>query len=156
MTEKQRNMLLDEVSSRLRHGIIILHEGWNYEMDDSMSTWERVVGIDETSVYTKVIDSRTLEEYRTDSYTVSLFDDKLLLRSLSTMNGDEKRELIEMDAMICLDDNDMVYDIVMPSPLPNYSKLIDWLKRHMFDYSGMIKTGLANELPEKLYKFMKL
>ena len=89
LTEKNKELLLKEICARIPYGVKLLHETWNYEWDDEMSLVERVVGIDEEFIYTKVIDTHTGEEYTDDKIPIYTFDDKLYLRSLSSMTDDE-------------------------------------------------------------------
>lgn len=84
---------MHDICSRIRYGVKILHEGWNYEWDDELSTIERVVGIDEKFLYTKLIDEHTGEEWKDDHHTLSLFDDKVFLRPMSSMTEDELSQL---------------------------------------------------------------
>ena len=148
MTQEDKELLLKDICSRLRYGVIILHEGWNYEWDDSLSTWERVVGMDEKFIYTHVIDSHTKEEYREDKYPISLFDDKPYLRPMSSMSEEERKEY---EAVVWKhefyngdEDNILLYD--------DFEYLLDWLNSHHFDYRGLIEKGLAVEAPEGMYE----
>lgn len=157
MTKEERQLLLKDLCARLPYGAIILHEGWNYEWDDSLSTRERVVGIDEKFIYTKVIDSDTKEEYREDKHSLSLFDDKPYLRPMSSMMEKEKDELYTaMDWYGSIDENGNVdtkgQDKVYRETFYDYT---DWLNAHHFDYRGLIEKGLALEAPEGMYKYEK-
>ena len=127
MTQEEKHLLLVDLCARLPYGVIILHEGWSYEWDDSLSTQERVIGIDDEFVYTKVIDSYTKEEYKQDKHTLSLFDDKPYLRPMSSMTEEEKCGF------------NSYYNIFNNNPV----ELIDWLNFHHFDYRGLIEKGLA-------------
>ena len=71
MKKEDKELLLKDLSARLPYGVKILHEGWNWEWDDELSTVERVVGIDDKFVYTKVINTHNGKEYR----DYSSFDD---------------------------------------------------------------------------------
>ena len=53
----------------LPYGVKDLHEGWNYEWDQELSTLERVIGIDDKFIYTKVIDNNG-EYYKTDRWPI--------------------------------------------------------------------------------------
>ena len=90
MKQKDKELLLVDLCARLPYGVKILHKDWNYEWDDELSTVERVVGIDEDFIYTKVIDTHNGEEYRDDKWPIDTFDDKLFLRPMSSMTEDEK------------------------------------------------------------------
>lgn len=152
MTLEDKELLLKDLCARLPYGMIILHEGWNYEWDDSLSTRERVVGMDDKFVYTKVIDTKTGEEYREDKWPISTFDAKPYLCPMSSMMEEEKKyirdrwcyqwdgesffEFFNCKSFFCLDDT---FD------------LVDWLNAHHFDYRGLIEKGLALEAPDGMY-----
>ena len=145
MTDKEKQLLLKDLCARLPYGIKILHEGWNYEWDDELSTVERVVGIDENFIYTKVIDTHNGEEYRDDKYCVDLFDDKLFLRPMSSMTEEEMEELLNIDKKRGMySSRHLTWHID--------GEIIDYLNKKMFDWRGLIPMGLALEAPEGMYK----
>ena len=134
MTQEDKELLLKDLCGRLPYGVIILHEGWNYEWDDSLSTRERIVGIDEEFIYTKVIDSYTKEEYREDKHPISVFDDKPFLRSMSSMTEVEKH----------------IFDTMTRGyTVHQQASLFDWLNAHHFDYRGLIPMDLAIEVTKE-------
>lgn len=136
MREKDRELLLKDLCARLPYGVKILHEGWNYEWDDSLSTVERVVGIDELFVYTKVIDTHTGEEYREDSHSIDLFDDKPYLRPMSDLSK-------KFGGL-------SIYDIENPFTLfDSPIDAIDYFVKNHFDFRGLIPKGLAIEVTEE-------
>lgn len=137
MTKENRELLLKEIGARLQYGVKILHETWNYEWDQELSLLCRVTGIDEKFVYYKVIDEQTGEEYREDKTVVSLFDDKLFLRPMSSMTEEEKKEFQEIKLSYHFDEDGYI--------------LFDWLNKHHFDYRGLIEKGLALEASEGMY-----
>ena len=141
MTEQDKQFLLKDLCARLPYGVKILHEGWNYEYDDELSTIERVVGIDDKFIYTKVIDTHNGEEYRDDKWPIDTFDDKLFLRPMSNMTEKEEKE----------------YDVFCIEPYMGIDEdtaanFIDWLNSHHFDYRNLIEKGLALPAPEGMYK----
>ena len=133
MTKEERQLLLVDLCARLPYGLKILHEGWNYEWDDELSTVERVVGVDEDFIYTKVIDTHNGEEYRDGKHCIDLVDDKLFLRPMSSMTEEEK---IDYRAFFNYD------GVEYPD------EYIDWLNAHHFDYRGLIEKGLAIAVTE--------
>lgn len=138
MTKEKRELLLKEIGARLQYGVKILHETWNYEWDQELSLLCRVTGIDENFVYYKVIDTQTGEEYREDKTVVSLFDDKLFLRPMSSMTEEEKKEFQEIKLSYHFDEDSYI--------------LFDWLNKKGFDYRGLIPQGLALVALEGMYK----
>ena len=127
MTQEDKELLLKDLCSRLPYGVNILHEGWNFEWDDELSTVEKVVGIDEDFIYTKVINTHNGEEYRDDKWPIDTFDDKLFLRPMSSMNEEQNKEWL----YTLSSDYHITYDTV------------DWLNKNHFDYRGLIPMGLA-------------
>ncbi len=131
---EKSNKLVNEICARFRHGLYILHGGWNYEWDDEMSTIERVTGVDEDFVYTKLVDTmKNYEEYSEDKHPISTFDDKLFLRPLTSMTDKEKDELFQL--------------------MGNGSDVerIDFYISHHFDYRCLIGKDLALEAHEWMY-----
>ena len=120
-------LLLKDLCARLPYGVKILHEGWNFEWDDELSTVEKVVGIDEDFIYTKVINTHNGEEYRDDKWSIDTFDGKLFLRPMSSMTKEQEKEWL----YTLSSDYHITYDTV------------DWLNKNHFDYRGLIPMGLA-------------
>lgn len=141
MTKEDKELLLKDLCARLPYGVKILHKGWNYEWDDELSTVERVVGIDEDFIYTKVIDTHNGEEYRDDEWPIDTFDDKLLLRPMLSMTEEERKEY-ELLANRCIVNSvGFVYF--------EARELIRWFLRNHFDYNGLIDMGLAIEVNDE-------
>lgn len=140
MTQENKDLLLKDLCARLPYGVKILHEGWNYEWDDELSTVERVVGIDDKFIYTKVIDTYNGEEYRDDKHPIDTFDDKLFLRPLSSMTEEEKNNWRLICAMSGYDMNEV-----------DANAAIDLLNANHLDYRGLIPRGLALSAPEGMY-----
>jgi len=151
MEENLKQLLLKDLCMRLPYGVKILHEGWNYEWDDELSTVERVVGIDDKFIYTKVINTHNGKEYRDDKHTISLFDDKIFLRPMSSMTEEERKEYYSTQSEY----THRIYpDSADFSEHTEYSwtaKTIDWLNANHFDYRGLIPKGLAIEAKEGMY-----
>ena len=127
MTQKDKELLLKDLCTRLPYGVKILHEGWNFEWDDELSTVEKVVGIDEDFIYTKVINTHNGEEYRDDKWPIDTFDGKLFLRPMSSMTEEQNKEWI----YTLSSDYNITYDTV------------DWLNKNHFDYRNLINKNLA-------------
>ena len=127
MTQEDKELLLKDLCARLPYGVKILHEGWNFEWDDELSTVEKVVGIDKDFIYTKVINTHNGEEYRDDKYPIDTFDDKLFLRPMSSMTDEQKYQ----------------YNFYSRVAFADVSLLIDWLNKNYFDYRNLINKNLA-------------
>ena len=139
MTQEQKDLLLKDLCSRLPYGVKILHQGWNYEWDQERSTLEKVIGIDERFIYTKVIDNNG-KEYKSDKHIISLFDDKPYLFPLSSMTERHCYKLASIRSGF----QDCWKYIKTPIPLSicNFEQ-IDWFHKNHFDYRGLIEKGLA-------------
>lgn len=142
MTQEERNLLLIEIGARIHYGVKILHQGWNYEWDDELSTLERVIGIDGKFIYTKVINNNG-EEYKLSKHSISLYDDKIYLFPLSSMTEEQKKEyesLCIKETSECTDlygiifAKDYYYDTV---------ESLDFLYKNHFDCRGLIEKGIA-------------
>jgi hypothetical protein len=162
MTQENRELVLKDLTYRLRYGVKILHETWNYEWDDEMSLIERVVGIDEHFVYTHVIDTHTGEEYREEKHPIELFDSKMYLRPMSSMTEEELNECVcqyGIKDIECPNWQDIPKEKQFEARLNHAiavfltdSNNVDWLNAHHFDYRGLIEKGLALEAKEDMYK----
>ena len=156
MIQEDKELLLKDLCARLPYSVKILHESWNYEWDDELSTLERVAGIDDNFIYTKVIDTHNGEEYRDDKHPIDTFDDKPYLRPMSSMTEEEKAQLKQehmKDAHLHAEaltkasagDNSMLGKVI-----PHFAS--DWCNKNHFDYRGLIEKGLALKAPEGMYK----
>ena len=130
MTPEDKELLLKDLCARLPYGVNILHEGWNFEWDDELSTVEKVVDIDEDFIYTKVINTHNGEEYRDDKWPIDTFDDKLFLRPMSSMTEEQEEEYNDLNncELGCF---------------PHTEDALDYLLKNHFDYRGLIEKGLA-------------
>ena len=149
MTE-EKDLLLKYLCMALPYGVKILHEGWNFEWDDELSTVERVVGIDENFIYTKVIDTHNGEEYRDDKWPVDTFDDKPYLRPMSSMTMEDLQNLSNEIGLGVAFDNEK-YELWLKghTTILDNSLAINWLLEHHFDFMGLIPKGLAIEVTEE-------
>lgn len=129
MTQEDKELLLKDLCARLPYGVYILHEGWNFEWDDELSTVEKVVGFDEDFIKTKVINTNG-EEYRDDKWPIETFDDKLFLRPMSSMTEEQEKEYNDLNncELGCF---------------PHTEEALDYLLKNHFDYRGLIERGLA-------------
>lgn len=127
MTQEDKELLLKDLCARLPYGVKILHKGWNYEWDQELSTLEKITGIDEKFIYTKVIDDNG-----EDRHTISLFNDKPYLFPLSSMTEEQKREYHEL-----------IGGFFGVSALISIEGLTDFFNKNHIDYRGLIPMELA-------------
>ncbi len=152
--------VLNEICARLRYGVHIIHSGWNFEWDDELSTVERVTGIDEKFVYTKVVDTRNGEEYREDRHSIDLSDDKLLLRPMSDMTEEECDEVENILGAKCIFDFMTNGDIVIRNGYytqKTIAKLYEFFYSRHLDINGLIDDNLAIDCSKmSIYDLKKL
>lgn len=130
MEENSKQLLLNELRARSPYGVKILHEGWNFEWDDELSTVEKVVGIDKDFIYTKVINTHNGEEYRDDKWPIDTFDAKLFLRPMSSMTEEQKKEYNNLNC----------YEV---GCFPHTEEALDYLNKNHFDYRNLTNKNLA-------------
>ena len=141
MTQEQKDLLLKDLSARLPYGVKILYEGWNYEWDQELSTLEKVTGIDEKFIYTKIINDNG-EEYTSDRHTISLFDGKPYLFPLSSMTEEQKNNCPLSETNLNIINSNIGYGII-ETPWKLTYLFIEWCNKNHFDYRGLIDKGLA-------------
>ena len=132
MNQKDKNLLLKELSARLPYGVKIIQCGVVIE------TLQSICKVGE--------DDYTINPLTDDSYNGFYIEQtKLYLRPMSSMTKEEVLEYISLKENIVASD-DITYFF------ETYES-IDWLNKKMFDYRGLIEKGLALEAPEGMYKF---
>lgn len=122
MTQKEKSLLLKDLSARLPYGVKFLRESWNYELDQELSVIEILEDIDK-------------DGYINNTKVYTIEDIKPYLRPMSSMTEEEKSQYNFYLTRI-----EFAYDA---------SLLIDWLNYHHFDYRVLIKKGLAIEVTEE-------
>lgn len=96
MKQVDRELLYrKELCSRLPYGVVVLHEGWNYEWDQELSTLEKVTGIDEKFIYTEVIGEHSRQAWKKDQHLVDASNNKLCLRPMESMTEEEYDEFFK-------------------------------------------------------------
>lgn len=153
MTPEEKDLLLKELHSKWPHGVKILHKGWNYEWDDELSTIERVVGIDEDFIYTKVIDVHNGEEYRDDKRLIDTFDDKLFLRPMSSITEEEISDLRKINSQFWFDKfGNFAYVGAADDgfcSVEEMGNILNYLDSKYLDYRGLIEKSLAIKVTEE-------
>ena len=142
MTQEDKQLLLKDLSARLPYGVKILYETWNYELDEELSLLERVVGIDDKFVYTKVIDRKTGEEYRDNKHPIDTFDGRPYLRPLSNMTEKEEDEFFDYYNRVEFAELQKSGNSLKAAYLGDNAKY-EWLNAHHFDYRYIIDKCLA-------------
>lgn len=130
MTQKEIDLLLQDLSSRLRYGVQLYVPGYLVPY--------KLLGIDGDVLH---IDTPVYDE-GDGFFELDCFDIKPYLRPLSSMTEEEKKEY--KDLLYCVKYAvDTVFAVNM---------LTDWFNAHHFDYRGLIEKDLAIKAPEGMYE----
>jgi hypothetical protein len=152
MTQEEKDLLLQDLSARLRYGVKV-----------------QVCNVTEyTPILKGILDDDLFLQFdyvtkpiKNGDSTYNLIEDNIkpYLRPMSSMTLDEFKELatvteLQYDQLELMDwGNDKTLEFYL-SEVPQYCviKVFDRLKKKQFDYRGMITMGLALEAPEGMYK----
>ena len=129
MTQEEKSLLLQDLSTRLPYGIKVQVE---YDAEEFGKTIE----IDEITMIDKCGEEILL--YHASEY-FSIEEIKPYLRPRSSMTEEEERDW-------------WTYKQVGTTWEAQDSLSVDWLNKHHFDYRGLIEKGLALEASEGMYK----
>lgn len=130
MTEKEKQLLLIDLCSRLPYGVMI----YLYTSLDRGSTI-----VLNSNIYSFIEDILNNSPYE-------IKEIKPYLRPLSSMTEEEKKEYTSY----CFEQ-----PFLQKDKTPNLGSVpmcIDWLIANHFDYRGLIPMGLALEAKEGMYK----
>lgn len=131
MRQENKELLLKDLSARLKHGVICQVDDGAAGLNDG-----KLVEIDV---------QKELTRFDADFYWDAHIDEvKPYLRSMSSMTEEEKQEFHHVAS---LQRNYIGDDIFY-----THWQMYDWLNAHHFDYRGLIPMGLALEAPEWMYK----
>lgn len=135
MKQKEFDLVMKDLCSRLLYGVKANVSGWDEEKQEEVNIPLRVYSID-TDGYLRFEDN----DYGVNYYGIEYCS--LFLRPLSSMTDEEKEEYGKLWDMC-------------NGYTGKYSEInvFDWLNRKMFDYRGLIPKGLADEAPEGMYEF---
>lgn len=132
MTKEEKELVLTDLSARLRHGVYIRY------------------GINGKSILTGI--EYMIHPKRwiiiTEGSGHYLYDIKPYLRPMSSMTEEEKKEY----KALCIEET-FTFGTWQKVKWYDTWKSIDWLNKHHFDYRGLIEKGLALEAPEGMYNF---
>ena len=124
ISQEDKNLLIQEISSRLPYGVRVNATVVSEQYYDNMRGDFDILGID--IYFARLMARQTAYIY------IGIDDIKLYLRPLSSMTDEEQKEY---DA-ICFDYEHKNYNPV---------KCVQWLNEHHFDYNNLIEKGLAIE-----------
>ena len=165
MTQKDKELLLKDLSARLPYGVKI-HINSPIEEQNSMELFDVNLDSEHIGVGNEKWVFRAIPIIDEEDETKVI---KPYLRPLSSMTEEEKEELkskcihteteedwegVRSDVwgIQILDKYDTRRwdNPIWPSTIN--MDAIDWLNAHHFDYRGLIEKGLALEAPEDMYK----
>ena len=169
MTQEEKLLLLEDLSSRLMYGVIVDYKDDEYDHHKWKITtlFAPAYSQDGTLIDTDHEGWIGYDDYKgcgMSSGTRPLHLEKNLpfLRPMSSMTEEEYNELKEYSGLIynhqlhlasfqngaykCLD------FYLNEAPSCAVIRVFDWLNRKMFDYRGLIEKGLALETPEGMYE----
>lgn len=134
MEQKNKEILLKDLTARLPYGFVIHRESDNSDIIINY--------IDDFSHFLDFIDEVDEETF------------KPYLRPLDSMTEEELEELekFSIPTSIINNDGDGLKSAVLFEDL---DKVVDWFNSHHFDYRGLIEKGLALKAPEGIYSNKK-
>ena len=140
MTQEEKELLLKDLSARLKYGVIC-------QVDDGAA------GLNDGKLV-EIDIQKELTRFDADFYWDAHIDDvKPYLRLMSSMTEEEEKEYnsfivgkqpFDSDFSAYPTEHKLLYEF-------DISSYIDWLNTHHFDYRGLIPMGLALEASEGMY-----
>ena len=145
MTKEEKLLLVEAIHEYLPYEPILSNE--NISSGLPQRVWPGYLGLK------SYIEGYTL--YREEDTWQPINFTKIYLRPMSSMTEDEKKELL---AVVDSETKDIIDQLktgncgIMEGKYHfNSLKELDWLKRHFFDYRGLIEMGLALPVPNNMY-----
>lgn len=138
MTQEEKQLLLRDLCARFPYGIIC-----------RLSAKDADVSITEK-----------LEIGGLEHFISGTMDVKPYLRPLSSMTEEEQEEFrtLILPEASCAYEDCLEWDVQIIGSgylqifVEDFSKVVDWLNVHHFDYRGLIEKSLAIVAPEDMYK----
>ena len=132
MTQKEKDLLLKDLSGRLPHGVKVCAR---FNTGNRYTTNVTAISADRDYIQTR--------QSVLHSYTSSSVEDiRPYLRPMSSMTEEERNEYLSIKMQETV-------RVISPEAI---SEIMDWLNAHHFDFRGLIEKGLALEAPEDMYK----
>lgn len=143
MTQNEKQLLLKDLCARLPYGVKI-----HAEVDGKVFGDEELQIVNKSAIlgdYGPVPVINPVEDDTNDGF--ELTNVKPYLRPMSSMTEEEREEFRKVGGVMSHNLQNDHYAISAFTP-----EAYDWLNENMFDYRGVIPTGLALEAPEGMYK----
>ena len=125
MTQKQKNLLIKDLCSRLPYGVKVLYKGEKYKISN-VSICNETITIYGERGYPIEVEIKKVKPY---------------LFPLSSITEEQKEELdkyLDMDSKSLIDGYKNGLKCAHP-----YFNVQDWYNKNHFDYRGLIPMGLA-------------
>jgi hypothetical protein len=151
MTQKEKELLLKDLSARLSYGVKV-----EFTIDENIERNGNIIFVIDGE-YSYVCNKQTIITYDNIKYAYNGFfaDVKPYLFPLSNMTKEQSLELFELFGINVLDPN--IDDYIKINEVTGITfflqkgfdvethldKLIDWLLKNHFDFRGLIPKGLA-------------
>ena len=145
MTQKDKDLLLKDLSARLPYGVKI-HINSPIEEQNSMELFDVNLDSEHIGVGNEKWVFRAIPIIDEEDETKVI---KPYLRPLSSMTDEEREEYRKFSYYGAAGVRPYTHgDFVA---VPSFEKM-DWLNAHHFDYRGLIEKDLALKAPEGMYK----
>jgi hypothetical protein len=150
MKQKEKKLLLKDLSSRLPYGVIVRHADYLVDSDGNYTGqfWYKrgylynICRLD--NMTTTIIESEGSDEEGYE-HICDLERSLPYLRSMNSMTEEEMEELLNIDKKRGLfSSRHLTWHID--------GEIIDWLNKKMFDYRDLIRKGLALAAPDGMYE----
>ncbi|MEE3385759.1 MAG: hypothetical protein VZR36_11830 [Prevotella sp.] len=146
MTQKERNLLIQDLCGRFPYGVIAKKEYSFVFTNGTISKSKKI----------EKLDLEDIEYLISGDDCVDVL--KPYLRSMNTMTEEERKELKKLMNCDCVTDYSLEYTVGGQVDYDDFLvyyedsyKLNDWLNKNMFDHRGLIEKRLALEAPEGMY-----
>ena len=154
MTQEDKELLLNDLSGRLKYDIMLWHSLSKKPFKlSSIKNTRKEVYVQETEN-----GPITLDEYGgwmiNDKYYLSEFI-KPYLRPMSSMTEEELKDKYRSIAYFFIQEPPYYYGLqaqhsdIDSIEISEFSEIYDWLNAHHFDYRGLIEKGLAIAVTEE-------
>lgn len=140
MTNEEKQLLLKDLCGRLPYGVMYATEYGPRIINDLFI-------YSNGPVYT----DHGIGDYN-EVYGIELENVKPYLRPMSRMTAEKEYEYHQCKNIDCLEICEMEHAEMLKTTALLFSRAIDFLNTHHFDYRGLIPMGLAIEAPEGMYK----
>lgn len=134
MNEDNKELLLKDLCSRLPYGVKVKY----YDGEDERDSFDVVEGVEDLYC--------TNPKFYINQYALTIDKFKPYLFPLSSMTDKDLIEFLQIRGMNLNSDELKTFrngETAIVFTLPSYSRHVDWLNAHHFDYRNLIDKNLA-------------